>query len=59
LNERDPPHADYKGIPQQTGSRALIFLWVHEDGMLGSNANIINLANLVDIAGCQRGQIRF
>jgi hypothetical protein len=35
LAKRDPRHADYKGILPLTGSKALILLWVHEDGTLG------------------------
>src|SRR6516164_941215 len=32
LAKRDPRHADYKGVLPLTGSKALILLWVHEDG---------------------------
>jgi hypothetical protein len=35
LNKRDPKHADYRGILQLTGSRALILVWTHTDGSLG------------------------
>jgi hypothetical protein len=33
--KRDPGHADYKGVLPLTGSKALIFIWVHADGSLG------------------------
>jgi hypothetical protein len=33
--KRDPGYADYKGILQLTGSKALILVWVHADGSLG------------------------
>jgi hypothetical protein len=33
--KRDPRHADYKGVLQLTGSKALVLVWVHSDGTLG------------------------
>jgi hypothetical protein len=30
-----PEHADYRGILQLTGSKALVLVWVHADGSLG------------------------
>jgi hypothetical protein len=35
VHKAKPEHADYSGILQLTGSRAQIYLWVHEDGSLG------------------------
>jgi len=35
LNKVRPEHADYRGVLQLTGSKALIFVWVHADGSLG------------------------
>jgi hypothetical protein len=35
INKRDPSYSDYKGVLHLTGSKALILVWVHEDGSLG------------------------
>jgi hypothetical protein len=35
LNKRDPKHADYRGVLPLTGSKALVLIWVHDDGSLG------------------------
>ena len=33
--KREPGYADYKCVLQLTGSKALILVWVHQDGSLG------------------------
>ena len=40
LDKRDPRHADYRGILQLTGSKALVLIWVGADGTLGLRLEI-------------------
>ena len=35
IKKRKPEHADYSGVLPLTGSKARVFVWVHEDGTLG------------------------
>lgn len=33
--KRDPKFADYKGVLQLTGFKALVLIWIHADNTLG------------------------
>jgi hypothetical protein len=35
INKDRPEHADCSGILQLTGSKAQVYIWVHQDGSLG------------------------